>query len=70
MYNRLYHYFNENMSILKKKFGLRVRDSTDHVVLELNDGIIQAFNNREYFLAILTDLSKAFATVDQEILLL
>ena len=70
MYNRLYHYFNVNMSILKKKFGLRVRDSTDHVVLELIDGITQAFNNREYFLAILTDLSKAFATVDQEILLL
>ena len=70
MYNRLYHHFDENMSILKKKFGFRVRDLTDHAVLELIDGIIQAFNNREYFLAILTDLSKAFATVDQEILLL
>ena len=70
MFNRLYHYFDENILILKKKFGFRVRDSTDHAVLELIDGIIQAFNNREYFLSIFTDLSKAFATVDQEILLL
>lgn len=68
MFNRLYHYFDENILILKKKFGFRVRDSTDHAVLVLIDGITQAFNNREHFLAIFVDLSKAFDTADQVIL--
>ena len=69
MYDRLYTYFTENKIIFKKQFGFRAGYSTDHALLELIDQICECFDEKKYFLGIFVDLSKAFNTVDQNIVI-
>ena len=54
--------------LLKKQFSFRARRSTDHAELELIDELIEVFSNQDYILGIFIDLSKAFDTVDHEIM--
>ena len=69
MYNRLYTYLMENNLLFEKQFGFRSGHSTEHALVELIDKIHDAFNNNCHTLGIFIDLSKAFDTVDHEILL-
>ena len=69
MYDRLYSYLTENKILFKKRFGFRSSHSTDHALLELIDQICESFDEKKYFLAIFVDLSKAFDTVNHQILI-
>ena len=69
MYNRLYNHLYENNILYNKQFGFQKRTSTDHAILELVDELRQSFNENKFTVGVFIDLSKAFDTIDHEILI-
>ena len=70
VYNRLSNYFEKRQLIYSKQFGFRgSHHSTVHAVLSVIDKVQKAFEDREYSCGIFLDFSKAFDTVNHEILL-
>ena len=68
MHNRLYDYFTVNNILFNKQVGFGAGHSTEYALFELIDQIWESFNDKNYFLGIFIDLSKAsFDTVDQSI---
>ena len=60
---------NENEILNDKQFGFRAGNSIEHATLELIDHVSNAFGNNNFVLGAFIDLSKAFHTVDHNILL-
>ena len=69
VYNRLSNYSEKRHLIYSKQFGFRSNHSTVHAVLSIIDKVQKAFEDREYSCGIFLDFSKAFDTVNHEILL-
>ena len=69
MYNRIYKHLKNNNLLLDKQFGFHLNNSTEHAILQLANDISSSFERGEYTLGIFIDLSKAFDTVDYEILI-
>ena len=69
IYNRIYNYMTTNNLFYKKQFGFQKNCSTEHAILELVEQITKSFDNNNYMLGVFIDLSKAFDTVNHEILL-
>ena len=55
--------------MFKNQYGFRAGHSTQQVVIELVNKISQAIENNEFTVGIFLDLSKAFDTVNHDILL-
>ena len=70
MYNRLYSHFDQNEILYGKQFGFRAHHSTGHPLVELVNSIFDSFNERKHTIGILVNLSKAFDTVDHDILII
>ena len=59
-----------NSSLLhENKFGFQINNSTKHAILQFARKIAQNFDNGKFTLGVFLDLSKAFDTVDHQILL-
>ena len=68
-FKQVYDYFNKNKLLYKSQYGFRKGHSTELAGLEFNDKIVNHLDKGELPLAIFLDLSKAFDTIDHDILI-
>ena len=69
MYNRFYSFLVKNYILYDKQFGFQKEQSTEHAILQLTNQILQSFDQDKFTIGVFIDLSKAFDTVDHNILL-
>ena len=69
MYVQLYDYFSINKLLYESQYGFRSKHSTELAALELIDQIVSRMDKNETPINIYLDLSKAFDTLDHNILL-
>jgi len=55
--------------LYNKRFGFQKRMSCDHAILELVNELSESFNQNKFTIGVFIDLSKAFDTVNHQILL-
>ena len=69
VFNQLYDHLTKHNLLFEGQYGFRKRHSTEYAALELVDRILNSLDNRKLPISIFLDLSKAFDTLDYEILL-
>ena len=69
MYDQIYAYLENNNILYKSQYGFRNKHSTELASLELTDQIVNNMEKKQVPFAIFMDLSKAFDTLNHEILL-
>ena len=68
-YNRLYSYLMANKILIPEQYGFQANKSTDMAILELQNLIVSHISNNKISVGLFLDLSKAFDTLDHDILL-
>jgi site-specific DNA-adenine methylase len=69
VYNQLYSYLKRNNILSKSQYGFQESLSTEMAILELQDRIASALSSGSWCLGIFLDLSKAFDTINHNILI-
>ena len=69
IYNRLHSFLEKYNILFTSQYGFHKQNSTEHATLELIDSVVNVLNDKHYALAVFIDLSKAFDTLDHEMLL-
>ena len=69
MYNRIYSHVTNNLLLYDKQFGFQQKCSTEYAILQLTKEIYESFDEQKYTLGVFIDLSKAFDTVNHQLLL-
>ena len=68
-YSQLFQYLTVNSLLHANQHGFRAKSSTELALNELVDRIYSQLDEKKIPIAIFMDLSKAFATIDHEILI-
>ena len=69
LYQRLYKYFSKFKILYEYQYGFRKNHSTTQALIEITDYLKTTIDDKKYICGIFLDLTKAFDTVDHEILL-
>ena len=69
VYNQLFEYLVKHALLHPSQYGFQPDLSTELAILELQDRITNILNNKECCVGVFMDLSKAFDTLDHEILI-
>ncbi len=69
MYKRLITFLNTHNILHNYQFGFHENHSTSLALIEIVDNILKAMEEGKLVAGILFDLSKAFDTIDHEIML-
>ena len=69
MFNRLISYLDRLNILSPNQFGFRKNHSTYMALLDLHNKITEAWDKNEYAVGIFIDLSKAFDTINHDILI-
>ena len=69
IFNQVYAYFTNNDLFYNSQYGFRKLHSTEYASLEMVDRISQYLDNGKLPITVYLDLSKAFDTINHEILL-
>ena len=69
MYTRLIKFLEKNNVLSEKQFGFRSGHSTQQAILSIIDRIQRAIDHRNYSCGIFLDFSKAFDTINHNILI-
>ena len=69
MHKKLFNHLSEHNLLYQKQFGFQQSHSTEHAIMQLIDQINDKLKNNCFTLVVLVNLSKAFDTVNRQILI-
>ena len=69
MYKRVYKFLTDNEQLYQSQYGFRTNHSCENAICELIGNIVKSQELKHYTIGLFLDLSKAFDTLDHNILL-